>query len=57
LKSISLSFKSKSIEFSRSQNCKINFEKLVEKLTYFDNWIDIDIEVANDKSEFKISFK
>ena len=57
LKSINLSFKPKSIEFSESLTCKIEFEKLVAKLKYFENWIDINADIAPNRKKFKISFR
>lgn len=57
LKSINLSFESKSIEFSKSPLCSIDFEILIDKLKYFDNWIDIQIKIGEHRDKFKISFR
>lgn len=57
LKSINLSFKPKSIEFSKSADCRINFGLLIDKLKYFENWIDIQIEISKKLDYFRIRFK
>ncbi|RXM44175.1 hypothetical protein [Flavobacterium sp. YO64] len=57
LKSINLSFKPKSIEFSKSASCAIDFEEFIGRLKYFDNWIDIGIKIATRRDKFKISFR
>ncbi|CAC9974388.1 hypothetical protein [Flavobacterium panici] len=57
LKSINLSFKRKSIEFSKSDTCLIDFGVLVSRLEYFNDWIDIKTEIGHLNNSFKITFK